>query len=83
VPVADPVFESIGKWQATLCRLASSRNSGTSVSQRDCALKHRVRNTQPLGGLLGLGKSPVRIILSRERSKSGSAIGTADSKAWV
>ena len=84
VPVADgALMLSIGKWQATLWPDANSRNSGTSDSQRACALKQRVLNTQPLGGLLGLGKSPDKIIRSRERSRSGSAIGTAESNAWV
>src|SRR5699024_6380452 len=43
----------------------------------------RVRNTQPLGGSIGLGNSPCKIILSLVSSMSGSGIGIADNNACV
>ncbi len=48
-----------------------------------CALKQRVRNRQPLGGFIGLGTSPVRMIRSRSRSIFGLAAGAADNSACV
>ena len=44
---------------------------------------HRVRKRHPLGGLIGLGTSPIRMILSRFRANSGSGAGTPDSSALV
>ena len=43
----------------------------------------RVRKRQPLGGLAGLGTSPVMMIRCRCRSLPGSGIGTALISAWV
>lgn len=44
---------------------------------------HLVLNRHPLGGLIGLGKSPSIMILSRVRSTIGSAIGIALNNARV
>ena len=56
---SDEVASS-GKWQAPKCPGANSRSSGISSAHRSCALEQRVRNTQPDGGLIGLGRSPVQ-----------------------
>jgi hypothetical protein len=58
-------------------------SGGTSTLQRSWAWKQRVRNTQPLGGLIGLGRSPSSTIRDRPFCNLGSGIGTADSSEWV
>jgi hypothetical protein len=45
------------------------------------ATGQRVRNTQPDGGLIGLGTSPFRMV--RVRFAPGAVDGTADSSACV
>ena len=49
------------KWHAERCSLAPSgreMNAGSSTEHFSCALKHRVWNRQPDGGLAGEGTSP-------------------------
>src|SRR5699024_12855396 len=46
-------------------------------------MEQRVRNTQPLGGSIGLGNSPCKIMLSLVSSMAGSGIGIADNNACV
>ena len=76
------------KWQATSCRVSSTRSTGSSVTQRSglpsfSRSQHRVWNRQPDGGLTGDGTSPLRMIRRRRDSMTGSGIGTADSSATV
>ena len=56
---------------------------GIAVVQISCARGQRGWNTQPLGGLAGLGTSPSRTMRRRDRSVCGSGIGTAESSASV
>jgi hypothetical protein len=59
---------------------ATSVSGGTARAQSGIAQGQRVRNTQPEGGLAGLGCSPVRMI----RSALPPPIrGAADSSAFV
>jgi hypothetical protein len=46
-------------------------------------LGQRVEKAQPLGGLAGLGTSPVRMMRWRLASIAGSGLGTAEISAWV
>ena len=78
-------FYSSGKWQAMrwfgfapICI-----SSGTCVRHLSCAFQQRVLKTQPDGGLIGLGRSPVKMMRSRVRSDLGSGRGTADKSAVV
>ena len=64
-------------------RAVMARGSGDSSAQRACALGHRVRNTQPDGGLIGEGRSPISNWMILLRSILGSGIGMADSNASV
>ena len=48
-----------------------------------CVRAQRGWNTQPEGGLAGLGTSPSRMMRRRLRSVCGSGIGTAESSASV
>ena len=56
---------------------------GTSTGQRSKTFGQRVWKTQPVGGLIGLGTSPLRMIRLRRASTSGSGLGTAEISAWV
>ena len=77
------VFGDIGTSPLYAMReaLAHSRSGGTAVAHAGSALGQRVRKTQPLGGLAGLGISPFRI--SRVLWASGSGEGIADIRACV
>ena len=52
-----------------------------SLRQPSTASGQRGLNTQPLGGLIGLGTSPFSTRCSRARSISGSGTGIADKSA--
>src|SRR4030095_3456580 len=69
------------KWQATQCPPPISLNSGSTSSQILSLYIQRVWKWQPLGGLIGLGTSPSRMI--RFFLTVGSGMGTAESKASV
>src|ERR687888_505079 len=69
--------------QAAQCPGFTSRSSGTTCRHRSIAIGQRGWNTQPDGGLSGLGTSPRSTTRSRRASSSGSGIGTADSSARV
>ena len=71
-----------GKWQAT-DDLPTCRSCGGVVAHISWAFQHLVLNRQPDGGLIGFGTSPVNRIRSLAPTASGSASGTADSKAFV
>ncbi len=62
-------------WPASPC------SAGASAAQRSNTCGHRVRKAQPLGRLMGLGNSPLRMMRSRRRL--GSTVGVAESNAWV
>ena len=66
-PVARPQFAQFGP-----ILLASS----TAIGQRGW-------KTQPEGGLIGLGTSPLTGWKMRSASTAGSGTGTAASNAWV
>lgn len=70
-------------WHAAHWPSLYSANAGTSLAHTSFANGQRVRNTHPLGGLIGLGNSPLIWILSLFRSTSGSGIGTALNNALV
>src|SRR5690606_12612233 len=59
----------------------TSSRGGTTSAHSFVAIGQRVRNTQPDGGLMGLGMSPWR--MTRSRFTVGSGIGTAESSASV
>src|SRR5580704_14344435 len=65
-----------GKWPA-----ASSLGLGSSSAHRSVARGHRVRNRQPLGGLIGDGGSPSMTELAR--AAPGSVDGIESSSALV
>src|SRR5258705_3486608 len=69
------------RWQATRCPASRERSSGSSILQRSNTYGHRVWKRQPVGGLIGLGPSPLRMI--RWRAAPGSGTGTAESNACV
>src|SRR5262249_19620278 len=69
------------KWQATRCPGFTLRIAGSSTRQRAPAEGQRVWKRQPVGGLIGLGTSPERMI--RRRGALGSCSGTAESSASV
>ena len=71
-----------GKWQATW-DLPTVNSSGVLLRQISWAFQHLVLNTQPAGGLIGEGRSPLRMIRSLLRSDLGSGCGTADNNAVV
>jgi len=56
---------------------------GNFVLALRMALKQRGWKQHPEGGWSGLGTSPFRIMRSRFSSSSGSAMGTAESSAWL
>ena len=66
----------IGKWQATVWPVASSRRSGSSLAQSSWAFQQRVRKRQPEGGSMGLGTSPVSRM--RVRWAACAAVGVGD-----
>jgi len=78
---------------AAQCPAEISRKSGTPPSlsangprtplHASTAIGQRVWNTQPAGGVNGLGMSPRSTILSRWRSILGFGSGTADKRACV
>ena len=72
-----PATGSSGKWQATDCPAASSRMAGSSSAQRGSARGHRVRNRQPLGGLIGDGGSPRMVFLARACGLPGTESSSA------
>ncbi len=72
-----------GKWQATDRTPDDAVSIGSWLAHLSVAFQQRVRKTQPLGGLIGLGRSPSRRIRLRVRSALGSGCGAADSKAFV
>jgi hypothetical protein len=69
--------------QATQWPGFTSRNSGILLLQLSTAKEHLGWNTQPLGGFMGLGTSPLTVWCSRLASISGSGTGTAASSALV
>src|SRR6185312_4259667 len=71
------------KWQRARWPGATSRSAGTSVRQRSCANGQRVWKRQPSGTRARSPGSPLSMIRRRRRSRTGSAIGTADSRAIV
>ena len=56
---------------------------GADAAHSFFAFGHRVRKPQPVGGLEGLGTSPVRIIRSRVLRMFWFGTGTADKSAFV
>ena len=60
-----------------------SCSGGSSLRQRAMTCAQRVWKRQPGGGFNALGTSPCTTMRLRCRSTTGSATGTADSKAWV
>ena len=54
----------------------TSLNSGIPNLQSSIIIGHRVWNTHPSGGFIGLGTSPVRMMRSLCASITGSGIGT-------
>ena len=73
----------LAKWHAQWWPGATSRISGFSREQISWAMGQGGRKRQPLGGSMGLGGSPARMMRSRLRCTSGSGTGTADRSAWV
>ena len=71
------------RWQATQWFSRASRRSGSSSAHRSTAIGQRVLNRQPLGGLIGLGTSPSRMMRFRVLACAGLGIGTLDSSACV
>src|SRR5260370_9788291 len=69
--------------QATQWRGRNSRNVGRVFLQPSTATGQRGWNTQPEGGLIGLGTSPLVGRNSRCAATQGAGTGTADSNAWV
>ena len=65
---------------AAQCPGRTSRNSGRTRLQPSTAIAQRGWNTQPEGGLIGLGTSPLTGRNARVSSTVGSGTGTADSK---
>ena len=73
---------SSGKWQAATWPGWCGRSSGsTSLHLGNCAFGQRGWNRQPEGGSIGLGTSPSRMIRLLAAARSGSGIGTAESRA--
>src|SRR5882724_6204297 len=72
---------SASRWHATHCPASANRSSGSSVRQRSNTYGHLVWKRHPLGGLIGLGTSPFRMI--GLRTAPGSGTGTADRRALV
>ena len=68
---------------ATMWPGAISRASGRCCLQRSTAFGQRGWNTQPEGGLIGLGTSPCTGRNTRPASTAGSGTGTAASSACV
>ena len=62
---------------------AALSSGGRCSAQSPIANRHRVRNVQPDGGLIGDGISPVSASILRSLARFGSAIGTAVSSAFV
>ena len=54
-----------GWWQANWWPSPIWTSGGISNRQRSVAFQQRVLNTQPVGGFIGLGRSPDRMIRSR------------------
>ena len=71
------------KWQAQKWPGHTSRSSGRSMEHFFCAIGQRVWKRQPLGGLIGEGGSPGRMMRLRECWTSGSGTGTAESSDCV
>jgi hypothetical protein len=61
----------------------TSRNAGGSCSQSGWAAGQRPANRQPLGGLMGLGGSPLRRMRLAAFSRPPLTVGTADIKATL
>ena len=59
------------RMQAFRCCGATASSAGTRVAQSEMANGQRVRNTQPDGGLLGLGISPCSTMRSRRGRLTG------------
>src|SRR5947209_5175218 len=73
----------LSRMQATQWPGAISRSSGFVSAHSLTAHTQRVRNRQPLGGLIEDGASPARTILFRRASTTGSGAGAAAIKALV
>ena len=71
------------KWQAVKWFGSTSISGGSFSRHSSWANGQRGWKRQPVGGLTGLGTSPVRIMRWRLRSIAGSGIGTAESSALV
>ena len=71
------------KWQATQWLGRAWRKTGSSAEQISWVMGQRVWNTQPEGGLAGLGTSPWRMVRWRWRSTAGWGTGTAEMSASV
>ncbi len=74
---------SSAKWHAQKWPGATSRSSGRSLAQHSLAIGQRVWKRQPLGGSIGEGGSPFKMMRLRERWTSGSGTGTAESSDCV
>ena len=72
----DQLRKQALKWPGEI-----STAGGTIWAQASNATGQRVRNTQPDGGLIGLGISPFSSTRSRRALRS--VLGIAESSAWV
>ena len=72
-----------GWWQAAWWPPPYSASGGSCWAQILVAYRQRGWKRQPEGGTIGLGTSPSSTIWVRRSDRSGSGIGTADSRAWV
>jgi (2S)-methylsuccinyl-CoA dehydrogenase len=76
-----PASSSITAWQATRT-LSTDSISGRSTRQRPKARGQRGLKLQPVGGSIGEGSSPARMMRC-SFLRSGSATGVAERSAWV
>src|SRR5687768_596274 len=65
-------LSSSARRQATEWRSPRASRAGTAAAHFSMAKGHRVRNTQPEGGLIGLGKSPFSVMRLRRTRGSGT-----------
>src|ERR1700723_2994565 len=63
---------TLSRWQAETWPSPTGRSSGSSTRQRSNANGQRVWKRQPVGGLIGLGTSPVRMMRWRFAVGSGT-----------
>src|SRR4030065_504921 len=79
----ESIYGFATRWQATQWSGVISRHSGISTLHRSTAIGQRGWNLQPLGGLIGLGISPIKTEGCLSRLRFGSGMGTAESNACV